>query len=86
VSATIAAAPDRPAAAPRYLLILTVALPDLVESNALTALTVTELGDGNELGAVYKPPELITPTVEFPPCTPLTRHVTLRSVVFWTVA
>jgi len=57
--------------------IVTVALADADVSAALTAVTVTELGDGTAVGAVYRPPVVIVPTVEFPFATPFTFQVTL---------
>src|SRR5262249_8904108 len=41
-----------------------------------TADTITVAGFGTELGALYKPVELIVPTVELPPGVPFTCHVT----------
>lgn len=43
-------------------------------------------GDGKSAGAVYKPPDVIVPSVAFPPDTPLTLQLTPVSVVFVTVA
>jgi hypothetical protein len=41
-----------------------------------TAVTVTVLGDGTVLGAVYSPLESMVPTVVFPPATPFTCQLT----------
>ena len=53
-----------------------VLVPDAVESAKLAARTVTVLGLGTMLGAVYKPEALIVPEAIFPPATPFTCHVT----------
>jgi hypothetical protein len=45
-------------------------------SAALTALTVTVEGDGTLDGAVYRPVEVIVPTVELPPARPFASQVT----------
>ena len=50
---------------------------DLVESTALTAVTVTVAGDGTVIGAVYTPDVEIIPTVAFPPATPFTLQFTV---------
>jgi hypothetical protein len=55
---------------------VSVALADLVGSAELFAVTVTEPPDGTDAGAVYSPADDTVPTVEFPPCNPLTHHVT----------
>ena len=47
-----------------------------VASAALVALMVTVFGLERVAGAVYKPAVETVPTVEFPPLTPLTCHVT----------
>ena len=39
------------------------------------AFTMNALGEGNEAGAVYLPVLSMVPTVELPPCTPLTLHI-----------
>src|SRR5690349_17493706 len=41
---------------------VTLAVPDLVLSATLVAVTVTVCAEGTELGAVYKPVEEIEPT------------------------
>jgi hypothetical protein len=51
-----------------------------------TAVTTTVEGFGNTDGAVYRPPEVIVPTVEFPPATPATSQFTAVFVVPVTVA
>lgn len=60
--------------------IVTVALADFIVSAALVAVTVTLGGEGTFAGAVYvalaAPFATIVPTVEFPPATPFTPHVT----------
>jgi hypothetical protein len=53
---------------------------------AATAVTVTVAGEGGALGAVYSPLELMAPTVELPPATPFTCHVTRVFVEKATVA
>lgn len=65
---------------------LTAADADFVESAALLAVTVTEEPDGTVLGVLYKPVDEIVPTVELPPCTPFTHHVTPVFVVPLTLA
>lgn len=61
--------------------IVTVALPVLVVSATLVAVTVTLAGEGTTLGAVYVAPSFpfakIEPTVAFPPAMPLTLQVTV---------
>jgi len=66
--------------------ILTVALADLLVSALLVAVTVTFETAGTMLGALYSPPVLMVPAVEFPPMTPFTFHVTDVFVVLVTVA
>jgi hypothetical protein len=66
--------------------IVTGAVSDLVPSATEIAFTVTELGEGTEAGAVYSPVALIVPTVEFPPVTLFTCHVTAVFEVFATAA
>ena len=62
---------------------VTVALPLLVVSATLVAVTVcVPVAEG----AVYSPVELTEPTVEFPPVTPSTDHVTEVFELFATVA
>jgi nitrate reductase gamma subunit len=55
---------------------VTAALPDIVMSSVLVAVTVTGFVAGTALGAVYRPAPEMVPTVEFPPATPLTLHAT----------
>ena len=62
------------------------AVPDFVEAAWLVAVICSVAGDGKSAGAVYKPPEVIVPSVVFPPGTPLTLQLTAVSVVFVTVA
>ena len=64
---------------------VTFALADLVLSAALTAVTITVVGDGNLLGARYNPP-LIVPIMELPPGTPFTLQATAVFEEFATVA
>ena len=47
-----------------------------VVSAALVAVTVTAAGEGSAAGAPYNPLDETVPTVEFPPGTPFTLHVT----------
>jgi hypothetical protein len=61
-------------------------LPDADALATLIACTETELGFGTTAGAKKFPEALIVPTVEFPPVTPLTCHVTAVLVVPVTVA
>jgi hypothetical protein len=68
------------------LVIAKLAVPDFVESAWLVAVTCTVAGDGRSAGAVYTPADVITPTVAFPPGTPLTLQLTVVSDVFVTVA
>src|SRR5580698_6324425 len=65
---------------------VTCAAADLVLSALEVALTVTVAGDGTVVGAVYTPAVEIMPTVELPPLTPLTLHVTVIFAVFVTAA
>ncbi len=65
---------------------VTVADADFVVSAADVALMVTVAGDGTVDGAVYTPAVEIIPTVELPPLTPLTLHVTAMFAVFVTAA
>ena len=65
---------------------VTVAEADLVVSATDVALMVTAAGDGTVDGAVYTPAVEIIPTVELPPFTPLTLHVTAMFAVFVTAA
>jgi len=55
---------------------VTFAEADLVVSASLVAVTVTVLGLGTELGAVYSPVLLIVPRLGFPSCTPFTLQIT----------
>ncbi len=59
---------------PPLLTTVTDALPELVTSAALVAVTVCVPA---VLGAVYKPELLIVPTVLLPPVVPSTDQVTL---------
>ena len=68
------------------LVIVTVTVADFVASAWLVALTCALAGAGRSAGAVYTPPDVIVPTVVFPPATPFTLQLTLVSVVFVTVA
>jgi len=56
--------------------IVTDAVPDLVLSWTLVAVTVTGFAAGTAPGAVYRPEEDIVPTVELPPGTPPTLQLT----------
>jgi hypothetical protein len=58
---------------------LALAVPDLLESARLTALTVTVPEAGTMKGAVYRPEAEIVPTVVFPPSTSFTNQVTAES-------
>src|SRR5438105_3950095 len=62
---------------------VTAADADFVVSAALVAFTVCEPAAD---GAVYKPVVLTVPTVELPPATPSTDHVTAVFELFVTVA
>ena len=64
---------------------VTVAFPELAESTALCAVTVTGLG-GTLDGAEYIPVGEIVPTAEFPPTTPATFQFTALLVVPETAA
>src|SRR2546425_1265934 len=55
---------------------VTCAVPILVGSATLTALTVTGFGLGTVLGAVYRPVTEMVPTVALPPSTSFTNQVT----------
>jgi hypothetical protein len=63
-----------------------VALPFFVASSVLVAVTVMVFGVGKLAGAVYIPFASIVPTVEFPPATEFTDHVTLLFAIPLTVA
>jgi hypothetical protein len=63
-----------------------MAAPDFVVSTVDTADTVTAAGEGTAAGALYSPAVEMVPTVVLPLATPLTFHVTVLVVVFWTVA
>ena len=56
---------------------MTVALPLTPDAEAVT---VTLFGEGIEAGAVYLPVTSMVPTVELPPCTPLTLQVTVTAI------
>jgi hypothetical protein len=57
--------------------IVTVAVAFLVGSAcAMAVMVIVPLGTGKILGAVYKPVVSIVPTLELPPVTPFTCHVT----------
>jgi hypothetical protein len=66
--------------------IVTFADPETAELTALVAVTVTMLGKGTALGAVYTPPGVIVPTVLFPPGTLFTLQFTAELDRFVTVA
>ncbi len=68
------------------LVIANGAEPDFVESAWLVAVICIVAGDGRSTGAVYTPPDVIVPSVAFPPGTPLTLQLTAVSVVVVTVA
>jgi len=68
------------------LVIANGAEPDFVESAWLVAVICIVAGDGRSTGAVYTPPDVIVPSVAFPPSAPLTLQLTAVSVVFVTVA
>jgi hypothetical protein len=53
--------------------------PDFVVSSVLVAVTVTGFVAGTALGAVYRPAAEIIPSVELPPGTPPTLHVTVEA-------
>src|SRR5713101_7416141 len=65
---------------------VTVAFADLLVSACAIAVTVTVAGLGTVAGAVYRPAVEIVPTVEFPPVTPFTCHVTAVLLLPVTVA
>jgi hypothetical protein len=65
---------------------VTAPLPILVVSCALVAVTVTLVGVGKLLGAVYKPVALTVPSVALPPAVPFTDQVTFVFVLPVTVA
>jgi hypothetical protein len=65
---------------------VTVAVPTADGLAALVACTVTVAGLGIAAGALYIPEAETVPTVEFPPVTPFTLHVTAVFVEFVTVA
>src|ERR1700722_15246053 len=54
----------------------TVAEPLTCEFDCRTAVTVTPGKDGSVVGAVYRPPAEMVPTVALPPAAPFTCHVT----------
>lgn len=56
--------------------IVTTADADFDVSATLRAVTLTVAGEGTLAGAVYRPLLLTVPTVELPPATPFTSHVT----------
>jgi hypothetical protein len=56
---------------------VTLAVADFVLSDTEIAFTVTVAGFGTAPGAVYSPSVEIVPTVELPPVTLFTCHVTL---------
>jgi hypothetical protein len=66
-----------PGAADNTVVTVTLAVADFVLSATETAFTVTVAGFGTAAGAVYRPDVEIVPTVEFPPVTLFTCHVTL---------
>ena len=49
-------------------------------------VTVTLFGEGKEAGAVYLPVPSMVPTVELPPCTPLTLQVAVTAIPLLDVA
>jgi hypothetical protein len=53
--------------------------PDLVVSWVDVAVIVTGLVAGATVGAVYRPAELMVPSVELPPATPPTLQVTVKA-------
>ena len=65
---------------------VTALLELLVESAALTAFTVTELGEGSVFGAVYFPAASMVPRAAEPPAVLLTDQVTEVLVLPVTVA
>jgi len=66
-------------------IIVTDAVPDLVESATEVAVTTTSAGLGTAAGAVYRPPLVIVPQAA-PLQLPLTLQVTAVLVAFFTVA
>jgi len=68
------------------LVIVTLAVPDFVESALLVAVTTTLADKGKSAGAVNTPPVLIVPVAVLPPGTPFTLQLTDVSVAFFTVA
>jgi hypothetical protein len=68
------------------LAIVMVAAPLAAESAALIAVIVMLAGEGRIGGAVYNPPAVIVPSVEFPPATPSTAQATVVSGVPVTLA
>lgn len=54
---------------------VTVALPAAEGLPIVEAVIVSVFFEGMLLGAVYRPLTETVPTVAFPPCTPLTAHV-----------
>jgi len=67
-------------------MIVTLADPETPGSSTETAVTVTGLGLGTIVGAVYNPFGEIAPAAALPPTTPLTSQVTAKFVAFLTVA
>ena len=67
-------------------LIVTVAEPTAVVVAVLVACTITVPPAGTAVGAVYKPPLVIVPTVALPPATPFTAQVTPWLLAFATDA
>ena len=94
VSPSVAPPPELPPEEPPPALvaalaagvIATCAVPERAASATDTAVIITVVGDGTEAGAVYIPVLETVPTVEFPPATPFTCHVTAMFDVFATVA
>jgi hypothetical protein len=68
------------------LVTVTLALPDLLVSARLVAVTFTVAGSGRSAGAVYTPSAEILPVAALPPAMPFTLHVTPLSEVPVTVA
>jgi hypothetical protein len=66
--------------------IVTCVVPERAVSATDTAVIVTFAGVGTEAGAAYIPVLEMVPTVEFPPATPFTCHVTAVFDVLPTVA
>ena len=65
---------------------VTIAVPDLLASAWLVAVTVRFAGIGKSSGAVYTPPLVIVPVCTPPPATPFTLQVTALSELFFTAA